>query len=273
MKKYFIVVLFFVFFLASWNNAFAQISLAVLNQAITVDVSERYQGFFEQFFEETLQNNYDAAFGKMTEGFSQTTTLEDFKLLAKGTGLTTFIKKIWTSIEKKLLGFLVVVQGEFITPDYGIHYLTFVLVDQPHDIKIRNISEKLSLQDLKKRFPAKPDLADLIKKDLHAVIPLIMEDEAMGIYNYFSNAAKNRIKLADVYKLLLSFRRQKFDLSFSEGAPIVIFYKVSPKLTKEGLMEVSGNFQNPKYTINFTLSYDYEWRWRLAGFTFDVRLL
>lgn len=270
MKKYFIVVLFFVFFLASWNNAFAQMNLAALNQVTIVDVSERYQGFFEQFFDETLQKNYDAAFGKMTEGFSQTTTLEDFKLLVKDTGLTTFIKKTWTSIEKKLFGFLIVVQGEFITPEHETHYLTFVLVDQPHDIKIRNISEKLSLQDLKKRFPAKSDLSDLIKKDLHAVIPLIMEDEAMDIYNYFSNAAKNRIKLADVYKLLLSFRRQKFDLNFPDGAPIVIFYRSSPKLTKKGLMEVSGNFQNKKSIVNFTLSYDYEWRWRLAGFSFNA---
>ena len=44
-----------------------------------------------------------------------------------------------------------------------------------------------------------------------------------------------------------------------------------PKLDKEGRMQVLGNYKTHTSTVNFTLTYDYEWQWKLAGFTFDVK--
>ena len=90
------------------------------------------------------------------------------------------------------------------------------------------------------------------------------------MHSHLSDRARNSTKLSDIERTFKSFKKTKLDLKIAKRSSITL-KRGYPKLDKEGRMRVLGSYKAYTANVNFTLTYDYEWRWKLAGFTFDVK--
>ncbi len=241
---------------------------AVQPQAIQID--EKINTGLETFLGKISSKDYESAYAMMTDDFIQSTSLEDFKIILAETGLATFTQKTWTNFKKEVLGILAMADGDFSSPDGRVHHVTFSIFVDAHNIKIRTISEAISLQNLKKRFPPRQELMASVQEDLRELAGGITRNDAGLIFELLSPGAKKNISITNIRTLLRKFKKQKYDMSIASDASIIIPSNY-PTLNNKGFMTVKGSYKNAKNKILFTLTYHYEWKWGLNGFSFKVK--
>lgn len=277
MKKIFIFGILLVGFFA-WQTVFAQSSgtstLPTQAEDNIVDLEKvdyRYNALLEFFLQLTKEQKYEQAYGYMAGTFPNRYSLEEFTLMIQAVGLTNFTEKKWTFFkdEMKQIG-VTTVKGEFITPDNVKHQLTFyIIIGGETEIKIGDIIETLTFEDLAKLAPTTEVLNAMVLKDLKKITKFIKKGWSKSAYNYLSGAAKARMKYGKVRKAFLLFKAKKFNVSLPKNGVITITPGF-PVINQQGLLEIQGTYQNDTGMVNFALAYDYEWQWNLGVFSFSV---
>lgn len=261
---------FLILFFLLPSFVFAQASSSSVLAPIQID--EKISMGLEEFFEKTVNKDYESAYGMMSDDFIKSTHLEDFKLILSETGLTTFTRKTWTSFKKEMFGVLALVDGDFMVANGEIHHIKFDIFVDAHAIKIRSILESITLADLKKRFPPRGEVLALVQENLHELATGITKNNPNDVFALLSPHAKEIISIGAIRKILRQFKKQKYDMSLPPNASIQVS-RIYPALNGKGLMIVKGSYKNDKNKIIFSLSYNYEWRWGLIGFSFKARPL
>lgn len=250
-------LLLLLFFFAK-STAFAQSSPSIV-------IKEKTSAGLEEFFQKVQSQDHEEAYKMMTDDFIEGTAFEDFKLILSETGLTTFKEKTWTSAEYKMLGILALIKGDFSSPDGQIHHLEFDIFNDAHTIKIRNILENISRNDLKKRFPAKKALKLQLEADLRFVTHALQKRKTQSLYTYLAHNPQNRVKKIDIIRMSNHLKKSKLNIEMPDDVPIVT--KIKPFLTRESTMRVQGNFINETAKIRFVFDYNYQWKWKLGRFS------
>lgn len=252
---------------------FAQITGTSSVASESIDLAKldyRYNALLEFFLQLTKEQRYEDAYSYMAGNFPKRYNLDDFTRIVNESGLTTFTEKKWTSFKDEMNSIgVTTVKGDFVTPDGVIHNITFfVIIGGETEIKIGHILEKIDVDALAQRFPDNETLAKLIYKDLKKITYLISKRKNKLLYNYLSTPGKQRATLREVSRSTAKFRNKKLNLKLPKGVLINID---NPSLNTQGLMIVTGNYTNAKFSVNFVLAYDYDdWKWRLGGFSFGV---
>ncbi len=239
--------------------------------AIPVQIDEKINTGLETFLQKTLNKDYESAYVMMTDDFIKTTSLENFKVILNETQLTTFTQKTWTDFKKEMLGVLATAEGDFSSRDGAIHHLMFDIFVDAHAVKIRNISETISLQDLKKRFPLDEKLQSMLQKDLPAITDLLQKGQSRNLYQYLASNLGNSIKIIDIMRMIVVLRKSNLHIEMPQNPLIVITN--TPLLTKEGFMRLQGYYHNATSIIHFSVFYDYEWQWKPWNFQLTVQPL
>lgn len=279
MKRIFILAVLIVGFFV-WQTAFAQItgtSTLPTEVADAIDLEKldyRYNAVLEFFLQLTKEQKYENAYGYTAGNFPKKYSLEDFKRMIQAIGLTTFTEKKWTFFkdEMKEIG-VTTVKGKFITPDQVTHELTFyMIIGGETEIKVGDIIETLTFEDLAKLAPPSDILNKTVLKDLKKITKLIKKNRAKAAYDYLSKTAKTRVKYTNVRKTFNLFKRGKINISLPKNGLITIAPGY-PIINPQGLLEIQGTYQNNTNIVSFALSYDYEWQWNLGVFSFSVAKL
>ncbi|MBI4995124.1 hypothetical protein HZC21_05835 [Candidatus Peregrinibacteria bacterium] len=268
MKKIIILMVIIIGFFA-WQTVFAQ------TEAIDLEkVDYRYNAVLEFFLQLTKEQDYEKAYGYMAGNFPKKYSLENFKQMVQAVGLTTFTERKWTFFKDQMkeIG-VTTVKGKFLTPDQVTHELTFyMIIGGETEIKIGDIIETLTFEDLAKLAPPQNILNEMILKDLKKVAFFIKKNRAKSAYKYLSQAAKARMKYSKVKKIFLILKSKKWDVSLPKTGLITITPGY-PAINSQGLLEIQGTYQNTTSVVNFALAYDYEWQWNLGVFSFSVTKL
>jgi len=280
MKKIFLLssVLLLMCFQAS-DIAFAQTAgtSTIPTQTPTPEVNLDYQynAVLEFFLGKTLEKDYAGAFTMMANTFKKYNSFDSLKKTVGVSGLTDFTSKKWTKFDNQMESIgVTTVYGDFDTPDGITHHVSFQLIVQGEtELKIGAIVEKILIDELPKRFPAKANLEAMIMKDLTAITKMVKKNQSRAAYKYLSSTAKQRIKLKDVVKAFKQFKIKKLDPTLLKSSVVTLDYNVSPQLSKDGIMLVQGTFTNKKYLVTYVLGYDYEWEWSLGFFNLNTQLL
>lgn len=278
MKKIFILGVLVIGFFA-WQTVFAQDAGTLISptgavETETIDLEKldyRYNALLEFFLQLTKEQKYEKAYGYMAGNFPKKYSLEDFKKMIQAVGLTSFTERKWIFFkdEMKQIG-VTTVKGKFITPDTVTHELTFyMIIGGETEIKIGDIIETLTFEDLAKLAPPTETLNAMILKDLKKITKFIGKNRAKSAYKYLSKAAKARMKYSKVRKAFLLFKAKKFNVSLPKTGLITITPGY-PAINQQGLLEIQGTYQNDAGTVSFALAYDYEWQWNLGIFSFSV---
>lgn len=273
MKK--LLFLSFILNLLLWPSlSFAQTANAGGTSTEAIDLAKldyRYNALLEFFVQKTAEKDFQNAYDLTAEVFHKSNTLSDFTTIVNESGLTTYTSKKWTSFKNQMKDIgVTTVQGEFTTPDQEIHKITFyVIVQGDTEIKIGNFIEDVAVASLPKRFPDKEKLGALVKQDLQSTINFIRKNKVKKMHEHLSSAGQKRIKFREIAKAFRTFRKNKTDLTLPADA-VIIIDKEYPKLNGQGLMVVAGEYQNGKNLVKFTLAYDYQWVWKLGGFSFTA---
>lgn len=247
---------------------FAEAEEALTQEEATVQMDEKISEGLETFFEKTLSQDYEAAYKMMTDDFIKNTSFEDFKLMLTETRLTVLTQKTWTDFKKEMLGILATARGDFTSPNSEIRHLTFEIFVDAHEIKIRAISESISMQDLKKRFLAKERLQSQVEKELNIITDFLQARKTAELYAYLSSNPNSRIKKTDIFKMIASLKKSKLSVEMEQNTPILIRNNIH--LNPEGSMVVRGVFHNSTAKIYFMLNYNYQWKWKLEKFRFTI---
>lgn len=237
--------------------------------SLTLDY--RYNAVLEFFLQKTKENAYETAYELMGGNFPVIYTQDDFANIVDQAGLTTFSEKKWTSFQNQMKDIgVTTITGEFKMPDGEVHKVTFYIIVQGEtELKIGNITEDVSVASLPKRFPNKEKLGALVKQDLQSTINFIRKNKVKKMHEHLSSAGQKRIKFREIAKAFRTFRKNKTDLTLPADA-VIIIDKEYPKLNGQGLMVVAGEYHNAKNLVKFTLAYDYQWIWKLGGFSFTA---
>ena len=257
-----------IFLLLVPNLVFAE---ALLLAQPSIQIKEKTNIGLEDFFQKIQNQDFESAYKIMSDDFIKNTPFDDFKLILLETGLTTFNQKTWTSSKETMLGVLVMIKGDFSAPNGQIHHLEFDIFNDAHNIKIRNISENITLQDLKKRFPPRENLQTTVEKDLRVVTDFLQQKNANGLYGYLAPNSQNQVSKTNIRKMLAALKKSKLTVEVPENAVVVL--QKMPHLSRNGSMRVRGDYQNSKAKIHFALDYNYQWQWKLGNFRFDLRPL
>lgn len=280
MKKLFILGISVVGFFTWQTTVFAQTAgistqpteATESTEAIDLEkLDYRYNAVLEFFLQLTQEKDYEKAYGYMAGNFPDRYSLEDFTKMIQAVGLTDFTEKKWIFFkdEMKQIG-VTTVKGKFITPDTVTHELTFyVIIGGETEIKIGDIIETLTFEDLAKLAPPTEALNAMILKDLKKITKFIKKGWSKSAYKYLSKSAKARMKYSKVRKAFLLFKAKKFNVSLPKTGLITIMQGY-PIINPQGLLEIQGTYQNDAGTVNFALAYDYEWQWNLGVFSFSV---
>lgn len=234
----------------------------------SIEIKEKTSAGLEDFFRKVQSQDYEPAYQMMDNSFIEGTAFEDFKLILSETGLTTFSEKTWTNAEYKMAGVLVLIKGDFSTPDGQVHHLEFDVFNDAHTIKIRNILESISRNGLKKRFPSKEILKNQVEVDLRIITNLLQKRKIKDLYAYLASNPQNRVKKIDIVRISNQLKKSKLNIEVPDDAVIVI--KMKPFLTRQGTMRVKGNFTNKEAKIGFVFDYNYQWKWKLGGFSLNA---
>ncbi len=245
------------------------------SQAIDLaKVDYRYNAILEFFLQKALEKDFDNGYSLTAGSLQKHNSKEDFAGILQAAGLTDFISKKWTFFkdEMKDIG-VTTVKGEFTTPNQEIHKVTFyVIIGGETELKVGEIIENINFTDLPKRFPAKEQLAGFAQQDLTLLTQSIAKNKSKKILAALSANGKNRTKLTEIQKAIRMMKAKRLDISLPADADIKIA-DGNPTLNDQGLMVVKGTYGNSKSKIDFTLAYDYEWKWRLGGFTLTAKAL
>ena len=235
-----------------------------------VQLEPKYEKVLESFFQSIKENKHDEAYGITSKDFQQETDIDTFKKLLQATELNSFTEVKWAEMKKEVLGLFPIISGEF----KGLkekHIIQFRLLHEGEGLKIRSISETITIENLKKRLTPKKEILNFSQPDLELISTLMKAGKYQEIYESLSKTAKDRISKPKVLKALRLYKKYKINLKKNENAKIKIG-KIYPMLVSDGRMLVRGNYKNEEAkNIKFTLYYDYEWEWKLGGFEFTVK--
>lgn len=256
MKKYIIALSIF----------FITINIAHAQEGATLE--KKFEDFFNQFFIETLNQNYEKAYEMTSDQFREETNQETFKKLIQQTGLTTFTEKKWTNQKVGMFGALITLDGIF-----SGHELSFEVVNTNHEIKIKSINEKITVQNLKSRFPPRKDQISTAKKDLTAILNFINQNNAKGLRDYLSDEGKKQTKLLTIKNLFRKIHTRKIAINLPEETKSGEKRKLKifrPSLTADASMQIKGEYRNSTSLVKFTLVYNYQWEWLFKGFSINI---
>lgn len=236
-----------------------------------VVLDKEYADLLEAFFTKIAQKDFAGAYAMMDANFAKNYTQAEFELIVTSTGLTTSSSKNWTATDKNNPPYALVVRGDFTAPDQ-LHTLLFPIVKENNALKLDAVLENMTFAGLKKRFPTKAALKELVKNDLALLTPLFQNDKSDEAYGYLSKSAQKRTKLDDLKAVFDAFKKKNVDITLPQGTKITM-QRQFPRLSAKGLMLAKGHYDNAKYRVTFTVAYDYEWRWKIGIFSFNTRPL
>lgn len=237
--------------------------------AIILDI--QYDAVLEYFLTKITQGNFLRIYEMMTDNFKQINSLDNLKKVLDITGLISFSSYKWTNFDDSNQD-AIQITGVFETSS-GPHAISFVL--KKHILKgwqIDGIIENVTLADLSKQIPESENLKEMVKNDLKKLTFFIKKRRSKAIYNYLSNATRGLIRLIDIQKAIMAFKKSKLKITFPKNE-IPVIKENYPQLNDQGQMIIQGTYKNNKNLVTFTLTYSYEWEWKLSIFSLDAKPL
>lgn len=238
-----------------------------------VELSPELTLFMEVYFLQLKSKFYDKAYASSSEDFQKTMTLDEFTKFVVATHLGNFTSRTWTDKQWDEKTGLIGLQGEFVfgsDKNTETHTITFQMHKKGETYEILGMTETLTIQLLSSLFPKDAALQSLVGGDLSNLAKTMKNGRFLKFYNGMSKSVRKSIKLSAFTKALKSFKKEKKDIALpADGSPITID-KDFPKINKDGSVIVSGSYKNTKFTVSFTLTYSYQWEWKLSGLSVNA---
>ncbi len=231
--------------------------------ATLVPVSEHIQNFMEVFFVNLKVKYFDQAYKNTTEGFRKNMPMKEFKKMITATRLVDFESKKWVGDETKTAGFDVVT-GEFTGADGVVRAVTFTLSPKDSSYVIDSITETLSPELLLKLFPKGDAQNALIKSDLALIRKTIKNRSYIRLYNAMAKTVRQTVKFKNFKKSLADFRKEKHNITSANDETFSLDAG-SPTVNPNGTVSVKGHYLNALNDVQFELTYEYMWEWKLSG--------
>lgn len=232
-----------------------------------IELEQKYSTILEPFFQDIQEKKYEEAYAMTSKDFHTEMNFETFQKMMNATGITSFTEKKWTNVTHEVLGLFPLISGEFTTPQ-EVHQLQFRLLQEGEGLKIRDISETITLTSLKKRFPKKEAAKELFKKDLTAILDFFAKNQPRDLYNYLSDDGKKNTKFLTLKTFFQKMKKEKIDVSLPKTGRITI---LNPSITPQGFIKIKGSYKNEKFAVQATLIYSYRWEWVFNGFSFSAK--
>lgn len=228
-----------------------------------VPVPEGIQNFMEVFFVNLKVKYFDQAYKNTTDSFRKNMPMKEFKKMLTATRLVDFTSKQWIGDETKTAG-VDVVTGEFTGADGVVRAVTFTLIPKDSSYVIDSITETLSPELLFKLFPKDAAQTALIKSDLALIRKTIKNRSYIRLYNAMAKSVRATMKFKDFKKSLADFRKESHDITAAKDNAFTLD-ATYPMVNPNGTVSVKGHYLNDSNDVQFELTYEYLWEWKLAG--------
>ncbi|MCX6733221.1 MAG: hypothetical protein NTX63_00215 [Candidatus Peregrinibacteria bacterium] len=228
-----------------------------------VSVPENIQKYMEVFLVNLKVGYFDEAYKNTTAYFKKNMSLSQFKKMASVTHLGDYTSKKWTGDETKTPG-LDLITGEFTGADGTVRTVTFALIKKDSSYTIDAITEAFTPELLFKLFPKDTAQTTLIKSDLALIRKTVKNRSYIRLYNAMAKSVRATVKFKDFKKSLTDFRKENHDITASKDGAFVLDDGY-PMINSNGTVSVKGHYLNDSNNVQFNLTYEYMWEWKLAG--------
>ncbi len=233
-----------------------------------IAVPEKIQNYMEVFLVNLKVGYFDQAYKNTTDSFRKNMPMKEFKKMLTATRLVDFTSKKWIGDETKTAGFDVVT-GEFTGADGVVRAVTFTLIPKDSSYVIDSITETLSPELLLKLFPKDAAQSALIKSDLALVRKTIKNRSYIRLYNAMAKTVRHTVKFKAFKKSLADFRKENHDISPAKDSSFTLDASY-PMVNPNGTVSVKGHYLNDSNDVQFELTYEYMWEWKLAGLSVNT---
>jgi len=261
------------------RKVFSYIVLTIVVLAFTVSCGlvNKMAEPANKFFLLVGNGNLQAAYKSTAGIFKKNASFQQFKTFMKANGLTEYKSANWTSVSfENQTG---EIKGAVTLKDGTTVPMNLSLVKEGEIWRISNISltgggiSTTSPEEEPKAEKTIPPLAELNRMAQNSVVLLgtaINTDNYNPFYKQISKIWQSQITVEKFHKIFNTFKEKGYDLTLAKGSTPV--FDEAPAFDKNGLLHLNGEFPTKPYSIQFKLTYHYEYpQWKLFGINVNAR--
>ncbi len=237
----------------------------------SVWILKGYEQAIGDFLKAAKKESAEKAYALTGKAFRDVTSLDQFVRLLSTVRLKDTVGKQWTA--KKNEGKSVAITGEFSYSDGSKGDIVFTLSPKGKSFQVDGMRALLTMDMVKKTFPADDQLKPFIAEQIEAFRSGIEDETAQQkFFESLSSVAQKTVKIEDFKKAMIDFKAQGRDTTLPSQDAIKIddgFPQV-----KGQQMDVQGHYQNEKFFVTYRFLYDFEaFQWKVNSFSLQARPL
>ncbi len=253
------------------------LSIAILSLTVSCGLVNKMAEPANKFFLLVGNGNLQAAYDSTAGVFKKSVNLQQFETFMKANGLTNYKSANWSSVSfKNQTG---EIKGSVTLKDNSTVPMNLSLVKEGEVWRISNISlpesgvNKASQEKESKAEKTVPPLAELNRMAQNSIVLLgtsINTDNYDPFYQQISKIWQNQITVQKFHDIFNTFKEKGYDLTLAKGTTPV--FDEAPAFDKDGLLHLNGEFPTKPYSIQFKLTYHYEYpEWKLFGINVNTK--